>query len=120
MMNVNLENISSESFSWPFFYVMVALLLGDQIVELPGIADQFSYHTLAMRVLNGSFSFERCGGPTNAGAPTAHWIFLYTFTWRWYMPFWSSSPGCVNQGIAIGILQPILTYLITERFLDRI
>src|SRR6266545_4041817 len=57
-----------------------ALVLGDQVVELPGTADQISYHSLALRVLAGyGFSFGQGWWPvTAAGAPTAHWSFLYT------------------------------------------
>ena len=40
--------------------IVSALYLGNQVVELPGTADQISYHTLALRVLDGhGFTFER-------------------------------------------------------------
>lgn len=39
--------------------VSIALLMGDHVVELPGIQDQISYHALALRLLGGhGFSFD--------------------------------------------------------------
>src|SRR4030042_6596406 len=60
--------------------VIAALLLGNQVLPLPGIFDQISYHTLSTRVLEGhGFTFATQWWPlTRAGEPTAHWSFLYT------------------------------------------
>ncbi len=103
--------------------VIVALLLGDRVVELPGIADQISYHTLALRVLNGyGFSFDSAWWPaTAAGAPTAHWSFLYTFYLVGVYALFGSHPlvGRLIQVTIIGILQPLLTYLLTQRVFSR-
>jgi hypothetical protein len=61
--------------------IAAALYLGNQVVDLPGTFDQISYNKLALRVLDGyGFSFGETWWPvTAAGAPTAHWSFLYTF-----------------------------------------
>ncbi|HKI53610.1 MAG TPA: hypothetical protein VJ987_05760, partial [Anaerolineales bacterium] len=60
--------------------VMVAFYMGNEVVELPGIFDQISYHNLALRVLGGhGFTFGEQWWPiTRAGEPTAHWSFPYT------------------------------------------
>ena len=56
-----------------------AIYQGKEIKALPGVADQFSYHELSLRVLAGhGFSFGTGWWPaTPAGQPTAHWSFLY-------------------------------------------
>jgi len=59
-----------------------AATLGNQVVSLPGTADQVSYHALGLRLLDGH------GGPfgkdrwpiTRAGEPTAHWSRIYTLS----------------------------------------
>jgi 4-amino-4-deoxy-L-arabinose transferase-like glycosyltransferase len=60
--------------------VCVALYLGDRANPVSGAADQFSYDTLAQRVLSGhGFSFPSKWYPfTAADEPTAHWSYLYT------------------------------------------
>ncbi len=96
-----------------------SIYLGDQIVDLPGTYDQISYHTLAVRVLNGhGFTFSEPWWPiTAAGAPTAHWSFLYTF----YLvaslySFWVHPlVARLIQAILVGILQPILIYHLGKR-----
>lgn len=57
-----------------------ALYMGDTVRPLPGIWDQLSYDRLAWRVVTGhGLSFGEDSWPfTRAGAPTAHWSFLYT------------------------------------------
>lgn len=95
-----------------------ALYLGDQVVDLPGTADQVSYHTLALRVLGGhGFTFDRRWWPmTEAGAPTAHWSFLYTF----YLVAVYASLGPhplaarLIQSVIVGVLQPYLTYRLAQ------
>ena len=59
--------------------VGAAIYLGNIVTPLPGVFDQVSYHTLALRVLDGhGFSFGEGWWPaTAANQPTAHWSFLY-------------------------------------------
>lgn len=59
--------------------VGVALLMGDRVVELPGIQDQISYHSLALRLLGGyGYSFDAGWYPfTPPNTPTAQWSFAY-------------------------------------------
>src|SRR5678816_4953492 len=59
--------------------IAVALLMGDQVNELPGIQDQVSYDALARSLLAGrGYSFTENWYPfTPANTPTAHWSFLY-------------------------------------------
>jgi hypothetical protein len=95
-----------------------ALLHGDTVVEFPGIADQVSYHTLALRVLAGhGFSFETGWWPaTQAGAPTAHWSYLYV-GWLssvyWLFGEHPLIPRLI-QAVVTGILQPLLTWRIAR------
>ena len=99
--------------------VGAALYMGNQVVELPGTADQVSYHSLALRVLEGhGFSFADAWWPvTAAGAPTAHWSYLYTF----YLVFiyWIFGPNPLIarliQAVLVGLLHPYLAYLIGQR-----
>jgi len=60
--------------------VTVAIALGDAAQPISGAADQFSYDTLAVRVLGGhGFSFPSAWYPyAEPDAPTAHWSYLYT------------------------------------------
>jgi 4-amino-4-deoxy-L-arabinose transferase-like glycosyltransferase len=101
--------------------VAVALMLGDQVVELPGTADQISYHTLALRVLGGyGFSHDTYWWPaTAANAPTAHWSYLYTFYLVIVYTVFGPHPVAARliQAIAVGILQPYLLFLLTRRTL---
>ena len=55
--------------------IVSAVFQGDAIVALPGVFDQFSYDTLARRLLDGyGFTFPTLWWPmTSAGQPTAHW-----------------------------------------------
>src|SRR5688572_4803112 len=59
--------------------IPVALLMGDQVTELPGIQDQVSYDALARSLLDGQgYSFTKNWYPfTPPNTPTAHWSFLY-------------------------------------------
>lgn len=100
-----------------------ALIQGDRVELLPGVYDQISYHTLAVRVLGGhGFTFGQQWWPeTRAGAPTAHWSFLYTL----YLVLIYSLVGVhplvarVIQAVVAGVLQPILTYRLGSRVLGR-
>ncbi len=95
-----------------------ALYLGDQVVDLPGTADQVSYHTLAQRVLGGhGFTFDRRWWPmTEAGAPTAHWSFLYTFYLVAVYAGLGPHPLAARliQSVIVGVLQPYLTYRLAQ------
>ena len=97
----------------------VAIYLGDQIEDIPGAADQISYHTLGQRVLEGEgFSFPIPWWPaTRRGAPTAHWSYLYTYFVSAVYGLFGNHPVVTRliQGILTGILQPLLVYLLGAR-----
>jgi hypothetical protein len=101
------------------FRIGAALYLGDEVVNLPGTTDQISYHTLALRVLNGhGFTFGEAWWPaTAAGAPTAHWSYLYTFYLVIVYAIFGPHPLAARliQVIIVSAIQPILTYLIANR-----
>lgn len=103
--------------------VVAAVILGDKVIELPGTADQISYHTLALQVLGGhGFSFPRGWWPiTAAGAPTAHWSFLYTFYLVAVYGIFGVHPiiARVLQAIIVGALHPYLAYRIGERVASK-
>jgi len=96
-----------------------ALYLGDVVVELPGTADQVSYHTLALRLLEGhGFSFATAWWPaTKAEEPTAHWSYLYTG----YLAavYWLFGPhplaARLIQAIVTGALQPWFAWRIGRK-----
>lgn len=93
-----------------------ALYQGDRVTILPGIYDQISYHTLAIRLLQGhGFSFGTKWWPeTHAGAPTAHWSFLYTLYLAGVYLITGVHPLVARliQAIVAGIFQPLLTWRI--------
>lgn len=97
----------------------VAAYLGQSIEALPGIADQLSYHTLAQRVLGGfGFTFGKLWWPmTAAGAPTAHWSYLYTFFLAAVYALFGPHPLAARliQAILTGLLQPYLAFLFGRR-----
>ncbi|MEZ4646262.1 MAG: hypothetical protein R3E31_26655 [Chloroflexota bacterium] len=96
-----------------------ALYLGNEVVELPGTADQESYHNLALRVLDGhGFSFgEQWWPATRANEPTAHWSFLYTLYLVAVYALTGSSPLAARllQAVLVGILMPWLVYRVAQR-----
>lgn len=96
--------------------VGAAFAMGDVVVNLPGTADQVSYHNLALRVLNGhGFTFDRMWWPyTQAGAPTAHWSYLYTGYLVGIYALFGPHPllARIIQAILIGILHPLLAYFV--------
>jgi hypothetical protein len=100
---------------------MAALLLGNHVVALPGTADQVSYHQLALRVLGGyGFSFEEAWWPmTAAGAPTAHWSYLYTLYLAAVYALTGSSPVVARllQAVIVGLLQPYLAFCLARQIL---
>lgn len=97
----------------------MSLALGSQLSGLPGIADQLSYHALARSLVEGrGFTFGTQWWPmTAAGAPTAHWSFLYSAFLAGV--YWLFGPNPVAarlaQALVVGMLQPILAYLIGRR-----
>ncbi len=103
--------------------IAAALYQGNAVEPLPGIADQVSYHTLAMRVLEGhGFSFETGWWPaTAAGEPTAHWSFLYVLFLAGTYTVFGPSPLAARliQALAAGVLQSWLTFRIGNRLFSR-
>jgi hypothetical protein len=103
--------------------VAAALYLGDQVVPLPGVADQESYHNLALRVLGGhGFSFGVNWWPvTRANEPTAHWSFLYTLYLAAVYALFGNAPLVARliQATAVGVLMPLLTYRIGVKLFSR-
>lgn len=99
-----------------------ALYMGNQVTELPGIHDQISYHNLALRVLNGyGFSFDRAWWPmTAAGAPTAHWSFLYTLYLVAVYTVFGVQPltARVIQAVVVGLLHPLLANWLGTRLIS--
>ncbi len=99
--------------------VLASIALRDQLSGLPGTADQLSYHTLALRLLEGNgFSFaERWWPVTAAGAPTAHWSYLYTYFLAAIYAIFGSNPLAARliQSVMVGILHPLLAYLLGRR-----
>ena len=96
-----------------------AFLLGDQVIALPGIADQVSYHTLATRLAGGyGFTFSRIWWPyTSAGEPTAHWSYLYTFFLAGIYAVIGIHPlvARIIQAVLGGILMPLFAYRIAKQ-----
>jgi 4-amino-4-deoxy-L-arabinose transferase-like glycosyltransferase len=96
-----------------------AFYQGNTVDVLPGTYDQISYHTLATRVLNGyGFSFGTGWWPaTPAGAPTAHWSYLYTLYLVFVYFVFGVNPLAARllQSLTVGILQPWLCYRIGAR-----
>ncbi len=99
--------------------VGAAIVLGDQIVDLPGTSDQLSYHTLATQVLGGKgFTFPVEWWPvTAAGAPTAHWSFLYTFYLIGVYFIFGEHPLAARllQAAIVGLAHPLLVFAIGRR-----
>jgi 4-amino-4-deoxy-L-arabinose transferase-like glycosyltransferase len=96
-----------------------ALYLGDSVKELPGTADQLSYHNLALRLLGGhGFTFGEDWWPaTPAGEPTAHWSYLYTFYMTLVYGLFGPHPLAARlvQAVIVGLLQPYLVYWLGKR-----
>ena len=101
-----------------------ALYFGNQVVPLPGTYDQVSYHELALRVLNGhGFSFGQPWWPaTAAGAPTAHWSYLYTLYLSAVYKLLGPNPifARLIQVLIVGVLQPLLAYLLGRRVFSEL
>lgn len=103
--------------------VIATLWMGNRIELLPGIADQLSYHTLAVRVLNGhGFTFGQPWWPaTRAGEPTAHWSYLYTlYLWFVYELFGPNPLAArLIQAVLVGITMPWLVFVLGRRIFNR-
>lgn len=103
--------------------VAAAIYLGNQVVELPGTADQVSYHNLALRIVAGyGFTFGQAWWPaTPAGAPTAHWSYLYSLFLA--AIYWVAGPNPLVarliQAIAVGLLHPWLVFKIGAEVFDK-
>lgn len=96
-----------------------AFYLGDTVEVLPGTADQLSYHTLALRLLDGhGFSFGEPWWPlTAADAPTAHWSYLYTFYVALVYLLFGPHPLAARliQAALVGLLHPYLAFWLGRR-----
>lgn len=99
--------------------VGVALLMGDQVVELPGIQDQISYHALALRLLSGhGYSFDAGWYPfTPANTPTAHWSFAYPLYLAGVYGLFGIHPLAARliQAAFVGVATCLLIYSLTRR-----
>lgn len=103
--------------------VVAALLMGNEVVDLPGIFDQISYHNLALRILGGhGITFGETWWPiTRAGEPTAHWSFPYTLYLVSTYALFGIYPvvARILQAIIIGVLHPYITYRIGEKIFGK-
>lgn len=104
--------------------VAAALYLGNDVVSMPGTADQVSYHTLALRLLDGhGFSFAEAWWPlTAANAPTAHWSYLYTGYLALVYTLFGPHPIIARliQAVAVGLLQPLMAYWLAQHARDEL
>jgi 4-amino-4-deoxy-L-arabinose transferase-like glycosyltransferase len=92
------------------------LYMGNTVTFLPGTADQVTYHTLALRIIDGhGFTFPENWWPaTQAGEPTAHWSYLYTFYLVSIYSLFGPSPviARILQAVLVGLFQPLLVFWI--------
>jgi len=99
------------------------IYLGDRVDSLPGINDQISYHTLAERLLGGhGFTFGEGWWPlTQAGAPTSHWSFIYTYYLAGLYSIFGVKPLLARliQAALVGVLHPLLAYWIGKRVFSQ-
>ena len=106
-----------------FLRAAVAVAMGDTVVELPGVFDQVSYHNLALRVVGGpGFTFGELWWPiTPAGAPTAHWSFLYTLYLTLVYSLFGPHPIIARllQAVVVGVLHPYITYRLGEKLFNK-
>lgn len=101
--------------------VGATLVMGNTVVSLPGIEDQISYNTLALRVLHGhGFTFAQDWWPgTPAGEPTAHWSYLYTLALTALHAVSGERPLAARlaQAVLAGALTPLLIFRLAQRVL---
>ena len=103
--------------------IPVALYMGDQVIELPGIQDQVSYDALARSLLDGrGYSFTENWYPfTPANTPTSHWSFLYplylagVYALTGYHPL---AARLLQAGVS-GVLLCFLVYKIGSRVANK-
>ena len=99
--------------------LVTSVVLGDLVEILPGIFDQISYHTLAIRLLGGhGFTFDHQWWPiTAAGTPTAHWSYLYTLWLTAVYAVFGPHPlaARIFQALTAGWLMPYMVYRISRR-----
>lgn len=100
-------------------HIPVALYMGDQVIELPGIQDQISYDALARSLLDGrGYSFTENWYPfTKANTPTSHWSFIYPLYLAGIYALTGYHPLVARliQGVVGGALICLLVYLIGRR-----
>ncbi len=119
------QRLSGRSALWTIILLGIllrigsALFQGNSIRPLPGVTDQISYHQLALRVLDGKgFSFKTGWWPVTApNKPTAHWSYLYVLFLSATYALFGSAPLVARliQAVAVGLLQPLLTWRIGNR-----
>ena len=106
-----------------FLRLGAVLYLGNTVEELPGTYDQISYHNLALRVSDGhGFTFGEDWWPlTGEGESTAHWSYLYTLYLTGLYVLSGPVPMVARliQAVIVGILQPLLAYLIGRQVFDE-
>jgi hypothetical protein len=110
--------VSAAARRWLILIVLASVLLrlamawylGNEVTVLPGTADQVSYDALAWRLATGhGLSFDRDWWPaTRAGAPTAHWSFIYTGALALLYQLAGHQPLVARlvQALLVGILLP--------------
>lgn len=103
--------------------LLVAVVMGNRVEELPGISDQVSYHNLTLRILGGNgFTFGEFWWPaTRAGEQTAHWSYFYVFYLTALYSLFGPYPvvARILQVVIVGILQPLLVYKIGEKYAGK-
>ncbi len=96
-----------------------AVYVGNEVEELPGTADQISYHTLALRILDGhGLTFGEPWWPATApGEQTAHWSYLYTGFLTLVYSLFGPAPLAARliQAALTGLLHPWLAYLLGRK-----
>ena len=104
--------------------VGIAVSIGNQLVGLPGTADQLSYHTLAVRMIDRhAFTFDRAWWPaTEAGSPTGMWSYLYVFYLGLIYSIVGVSPLAprLAQAVLVGALHPFLAFLLGRRLFGEV
>jgi len=103
--------------------VLAAFYMGNDVIDLPGIFDQISYHNLALRVLDGhGFTFGESWWPiTQAGEPTAHWSYSYTLFLVGVYSLFGVHPlaARILQAVIVGVLHPYIIWRIGEKIFGR-
>jgi hypothetical protein len=102
--------------------LLVALYMGDEITNLPGIYDQISYDMLAQSLAAGEgFSFPRAWWPnTPAHTQTSFWSFVYTGYLAMIYAVFGHRPLVARliQALVAGVLHPWLAWRIGRKLLS--